>query len=66
MKTGQIVGIALIAIAVGLGYWGYQESQSLSSQISSRLSGDMDTTVIALYLAAVACAVGGLFAFKKG
>lgn len=65
MKTGHIVGTVLIAVAAGLGYWGYQESQSLSSQISSRLSGDMDTTVVVLYLAAVACAVGGLFAFKK-
>ena len=66
MKPGMIIGLALLATAAGLGYWGYQESQSVANQLSSRLTGDMDTTVVMLYIAAVVCAIGGLFSIKRG
>ena len=66
MKPATIIGILLLAAAVGLGYWGYQESQSVANQLSSKLTGDMDTTVVVLYIGAVICALGGAFSLRKG
>lgn len=65
MNNAKLIGVILLGTAVGLGYWGYQKSQSVANQLSSTLTGDMDTTVVVLYVAAFVCALAGLLSLKK-
>jgi hypothetical protein len=57
----KLSGAVLLALAAGLAWWGYDESGSLGNRLSSTLTGDMNETVIILYIAAAICAVAGLF-----
>ncbi|MDA9049554.1 DUF3185 family protein [Pseudomonadales bacterium] len=55
----QLIGIALAFIGLGLEYWAYQLSGSLSSQISSMVTGsDTDEVIM--------CYVGGAVSFILG
>ena len=57
----KLTGAVLLALAAGLARWGYDESGSLGNRLSSTLTGDMNDTVIILYIAAAICALAGLF-----
>lgn len=65
MKQKQIIALVLLVAAAGLGYWGYQESQALGNRLTRGLTGEMDTNVVVLYVAALACAIGGLVTLLK-
>lgn len=42
----NLVGLILIAIGAGLGFWGYQKSQALGSQLTDALSGSYSDKVM--------------------
>lgn len=50
----------LLVLAAGLAWWGYDESGSLGNRLSSTLTGDMNNTVIILYIGAAICATAGI------
>ena len=55
-----ISSIFLIA-GVGLGYWGYQKSEGLQSQLSSAITGSHTDNVMLLYIGAAICIGIGIF-----
>ena len=62
----KIVGIALLIVGLGLGYWGYQISGSLGSQLTETMTGSPTDKVMMLYIGgAVSFVVGLLLFFKK-
>ena len=62
----KIIGIALLVLGLGLGYWGYDVSESFSSQVSSTVTGSMTDKTMMLYIGgAVSFVVGLLLFFKK-
>lgn len=61
----KIVGIALLVIGLGLGYWGYETSGSLSSQINETMNGTPTDKVMMLYIGGAASFVVGLLLFLK-
>ena len=62
----KIVGLALIVAGVGLAYWGYQLSGSLSSPLTKAVSGGMPDEVMYRYIGGAICAVvGGFLLVKK-
>lgn len=62
----KILGLALIVVGVGLGYWGYQMSGSLGSQLTEAVSGAMPDAVMVRYIGGAVCAVVGVFLVVKG
>jgi integral membrane sensor domain MASE1 len=54
------MGAVMLVLAAGLAWWGYDESGSLGNRLSSTLTGDMNDTVIILYIGAAICAVVGI------
>ena len=64
-STGKPVGLALMVIGVGLAYWGYQISGSLSSQITQAISGAASEAVMIRYIGGAASFVVGLYLFLK-
>ncbi|WP_115717274.1 DUF3185 family protein [Gallaecimonas mangrovi] len=56
----RIIGLVLLVVGVGLAWWGYQESQTLSKTVESQLTGQMDTRTMSFYIAGAVCAVLGL------
>lgn len=65
-NTGlKIVGLALLVVGIGLAFWGYQLSGSLSAQLSKALSGAMPDEVMFRYIGGAVCgAVGGFLLLK--
>lgn len=62
----KIIGIALLVVGLGLGYWGYEISGSLSSQFSETMNGAPTDKVMMLYIGgAVSFVVGLLLLLKK-
>ena len=62
----RIVGLSLIIIGIGLLYWGYSESQSVTSQVTEVFSGSPQDKVMFKYIGgAVALVVGVYLAAKK-
>lgn len=57
----MIVGIALIVIGLGLGYWGYQLSGSVGSQITHALTGSDTDKVMTFYISGAVCFVVGIY-----
>lgn len=64
--TTKALGLALLVIAAGLAYWGYQISETLTSQLTAKLSGSMPDPVMFRYIGAAASGVAGLFLVAKG
>jgi hypothetical protein len=58
--TMKIIGIALVVIGLGLAYWGYRLSGSVSSQITQAFSGS-DTKVMTFYISGAVCFIVGIF-----
>jgi len=60
------LGLALIVIAAGLAWWGYQISETLTVQLTSTISGSLPDQVMYRYIGGAACGVAGLFLVLKG
>lgn len=66
MNAIKIIGAALIILALGLGYTGLQESQSVASQVSEAVTGTgTDRSISLLIGAAVSFVVGLLLLLKR-
>ncbi len=63
--TMKIIGITLVVIGVSLGFWGYQLSGSVGSQITQAVTGSDTDKVMTLYIAAAVSLVVGIFIFIK-
>ena len=61
----KIIGIALLVIGIGLGYWGYEVSGSLSSQFNETVMGSPTDKVMWLYIGGATSFVVGLLLFLK-
>lgn len=64
--VAKALGLALIVIGVGLAWWGYQISETLTVQLTAKLSGSMPDQVMYRYIGGAACGVAGLFLVVKG
>ena len=64
--TTRAVGLALIVVGIGLAWWGYDLSETLAAQLSSRLSGSLPDEVMYRYIGGAACGIAGLFLAAKG
>lgn len=66
MNPVRIIGIALIVLGVGLAFMGYQESQSVVSEVSEAVTGTgTDRSMTLLIGGAVSLIVGLVLIFKK-
>jgi uncharacterized membrane protein YidH (DUF202 family) len=63
--TRKILGIVLVIVGIGLAYWGYQMSGSVSSQLNEALTGSPTDRVMIYYIAALASAAVGVFLLVK-
>ena len=61
----KIIGIALLVVGLGLGYWGYQISESLGSQLTETMTGSPTDKVMMLYIGGAVSFVVGLLLFLK-
>lgn len=62
----KVIGLVLIVVGIGLLYWGYDMSQSVSAQATEMVGGGMSDDVMFRYIGgAVALVVGLFFASKK-
>ncbi|EDZ62683.1 hypothetical protein SMGD1_2628 [Sulfurimonas gotlandica GD1] len=61
----KFLGIALIVLGVGLAFYGYQMSGSMSSKLSVAITGSDTDRVIAFYAAGAISILAGLFFIRK-
>lgn len=61
----KLIGIALIVIGIGLAFWGYQMSESISSQLTQTITGSYSDKVMTLFIGGAASFVVGLFLFFR-
>lgn len=62
----KIIGVALIVLGLGLGYWGYEMSGSLGGQLSEAMTGSPTDNVMWRYIGgAISFVVGLLLVVKK-
>jgi hypothetical protein len=57
----KAIGLALIVVGAGMIFWGYQLSDSISSQLTESLSGSMPDEVMIRYIGGAASLIVGLF-----
>ncbi len=62
----KIIGIALIIVGIGLVFWGYQLSDSVSGQITQAVTGANTDKVMGLYIGGAVSFVVGLCLNIKG
>lgn len=65
MTTEKIIGIALLVLGIGLGYWGYEMSGSVSSQVSEAFTGSASDGVMYRYIGGAISAAVGIFLLVK-
>ncbi|MBE8717821.1 DUF3185 family protein [Cellvibrio polysaccharolyticus] len=66
MSPVRIIGIALIVLGVGLAFMGYQESQSVVSEVSEAVTGTgTDRSMTLIIGGIVSLVVGLVLTFKK-
>ena len=61
----KITGIALMVAGTGLGYWGYELSGSVESQITQTLTGAETDKVMQFYIGGAVSFIVGLYLFIK-
>ena len=62
----KLIGLVLVVVGGGLLYWGYSESESVTSQVSVAFSGSPLDRVMYKYIGgAVALTIGLYLFFKK-
>lgn len=64
-STIRVAGIILVVIGVGVAIWGYQLSDSLSSQITQAVTGSDTDKVMTFYIAGAVSFAVGLYLFTK-
>ena len=62
----RFIGIALVVAGIGLAYWGFQISETLTVQLAAKLTGSMSDEVLFRYVGGAACGIAGLFLVLKG
>ncbi|MDZ7786615.1 MAG: DUF3185 family protein [Halofilum sp. (in: g-proteobacteria)] len=60
-KALQGVGIVLVIAGIGLGLWGWQESQSLGNEVVAALDGGVSDEVMVRYILGAGFLALGLF-----
>ncbi|ACE82667.1 DUF3185 family protein [Cellvibrio japonicus] len=66
MNPIRIIGLALIVLGVALGYMGYQESESVASQVSEAVTGTgTDRSMMLMIGGAISLVVGLVLGVKK-
>lgn len=63
--NAKTLGIILLVVGVVLLGWGYNVSQSVSSQFSSVFSGSPSDKALILYIAGGICAALGIFKLAR-
>ena len=64
-QSMKITSIALMAIGIGLAFWGYQISGGVGSQLTNAITGSHTDKVMTLYIGGAGSFVVGLFLFMK-
>ncbi len=65
-NTGlKALGLALVVLGIGLGFWGHQMAGSFASRLSSQLNGAMPNEVMYRYIGGAVSAVVGVFLLVK-
>ena len=65
MSQMKIIGIALVVLGLGLGFWGFQTSGSFGSQVSKAVTGSATDKVMTLYIGGAVSLVVGLYLLMK-
>lgn len=65
VSATRIIGIALVVAGIGLAFWGYQLSGSVSSQITHAFTGSDSDKVMTFYIGAAVSLVVGVYLFIK-
>lgn len=61
----KLIGIVLVVAGFGLLYWGYSESQSVTSQMSEAFSGSPLDRVMYKYIGGALALAIGLYLFVR-
>lgn len=61
----KVIAIALIIIGAGTAFWGYQMSESISSQLSQSVTGSYSDKVMLLLIGGAATFAVGVYLFIK-
>jgi hypothetical protein len=62
----KLVGLVLLVVGIGLAFWGFQMSDSVTAKFSRALTGALPDGIMYRYLTGAACAAAGAFLlFKK-
>jgi len=64
-STAKLIAIILMALGIGLAYWGYDMSGSFDSQFSQAFAGSNSDAVMVRYIGGAASFAIGLFLFLK-
>ena len=62
--NNKSIGIILIIIGAGLGFWGYDVYDSTGSQVSRSLGGDIPIEALAGMIGGVICIAIGIMKVK--
>ena len=61
----KLIGLVLVVVGVGLLYWGYSESQSMTSQVSEAFSGSPLDRVMYKYIGGAIALIAGVYLFVR-
>jgi len=61
----KLIGLVLVVAGVGLLYWGYSESQSMTSQVSEAFSGSPLDRVMYKYIGGAVALIAGVYLFFR-
>ena len=61
----KLIGIVLVLVGAGLLYWGYNDSQSVASQVSETFAGSMPDKVLYKYIGGAVVFLAGLYLILK-
>jgi multisubunit Na+/H+ antiporter MnhB subunit len=61
----KLIGLVLVVVGVGLLYWGYSESQSMTSQVSEAFSGSPLDRVMYKYIGGAIALIAGVYLFFR-
>ena len=62
----RLIGVALVIAGIGLAFWGYQISETLTVQLTAKVTGSMPDEVLYRYIAGAVSGIAGLFLVLKG
>jgi len=65
ISLSKIIGIALVVAGLGLAFWGYRLSDSVTSQITQAVTGSDTDRVMMFYISGAVCFVVGIFLSVK-